>query len=207
MHEEIYQLSNTTFKCLHTNTNLKHEKNELKSIITPGKRDWGVKGRHLLTMVEKLNSVKDAEQVTREQKSHNCISLHGGSKVRKKLINVSESGHIPNFQPSKQKFQVLSSRYFKIIMSHQHYYDFWHDDDGFVLKDCNSWNKMRVSFFLFTDVQLWNDVGIQLRNLSKSSKFFGTWSSVVLSDIGLMWARYQSAKVVYLKFYELFNKS
>ena len=65
---------------------------------------------------------------------------------------------------------------------------------------------MRVSFFLFTDVQLWNDVGIQLYNLSKSSKFFGTWSSVVLSVIRLMWVRCQSAKVVYLKFYESFNK-
>ena len=83
---------------LHTqNTILEREKNELKSIVTARKRRLSGKrqvidGKHLLTMVEILNSVKDAEQVTREWKKRQLHkSGRRGSKAQKELMDESES--------------------------------------------------------------------------------------------------------------------
>ena len=87
-----------TSERLHTqNTILEREKNELKSIVTARKRRLSSKrqvidGKHMLTTLEILNSVKDAEQVTRERKKPQLHkSGRRGSKVRKELTDESES--------------------------------------------------------------------------------------------------------------------
>ena len=76
---------------------MEREKNELKSIVTARKRRLSgkrqvINGKHMLTTLEILNSVKDAEQVTREQKKPQlCKSGRRGYKVRKELTDKSGS--------------------------------------------------------------------------------------------------------------------
>src|SRR5439155_9777686 len=79
------------------NTLLQREKDDLKSIVMSRKRRLSGKrqvidGKHVLTTVEILDSVKKAEQVTREWKKPQVRrSMQAAPKASKQLSDESES--------------------------------------------------------------------------------------------------------------------